>query len=198
MDEILDHQISKLKELETVGVGLFFLYCAERLYPLYKQFSEDSNWGDVVFLRTLLDTLWGGEWLTIREDKKWDEDKLNAQIPHADDFDNVSATYAQDFCICLDAAIMAITNSPNIELIEYVFEPIKIAVSIQEYGELEVGTEYEDEFDLKLSNSQLLKYEISSQNDAITLLSNSSVNSGILSTLNSLAVERAWSYSKLS
>lgn len=54
----------QLGELPEIRLAIFGASCCERLLPNYGRFALEVNWGDIVVLRSSLDTIW----LAIGED----------------------------------------------------------------------------------------------------------------------------------
>ena len=189
---------NRLNQSSSMFVGLLFTYCAELLLPLYETFSKKNNYGNLPDLKNVLDKLWNAPLAGPSMDYLGDSDKVNQQIPDIDKFDNLEATFAQDFCICLDAAILAYSNNREESLIEYFFEPLRLAVCHKKYGVLDVGSDLESEFEDYFSKSELLNAATSQLNKLFDSYETQvNFNENLIKTLRRNAIESSWSIDML-
>ncbi|WP_444923038.1 DUF416 family protein [Microbulbifer sp. DLAB2-AF] len=198
LERVIEGINNQLDKLPSPMVGIFFLSCAERLFPLFEEFSLKNSWGDANLLRDIINSLWtqwDSEGLLSYRDLA---EKVNAQLPDTDKYDNLEATFAQSLCISVDASLRAFSGKPVPSLVEYVFEPIKMAICYKKTGYLDVGSDGESEFEEYLINTELMKKEIHFQEEVIAFISSpSKLSVGALRLLRAAALDNKWSIAKL-
>lgn len=144
-DEVLRGLSAAVGGLSRRAQTALFALCGEALQPLFEQFHRESGWGDPTVLEQGLSSAWrfafGGR--PIGTDLL---DELGANIPHGDDFDSPSSTFAQDAVICIDAAVRAAAGTDVDPMwIEYALEPSTTAAALTGRGLVDVGSSAEDE-----------------------------------------------------
>ncbi|MFB4368011.1 MULTISPECIES: DUF416 family protein [unclassified Pseudomonas] len=113
---------SKLNKLNREQQLLFGILCCERMIPNYSRFKAETGWGDT-------DTLGEGiEYAYRCLDKEADItklDRLNAlcefSAPHADDFDSLYVSLAQDCCFSV-CCLLDFIKAPNSQAIAQIGE----------------------------------------------------------------------------
>jgi uncharacterized protein YjaG (DUF416 family) len=142
----IDHIVDRVGRLPVLLGGVYFACCGERLLPACRSFQLLSDFGDPAVLRQALDWFWN----MVAKEEGLDGgtlllDRIAAQTPDADDFDNVSATVAQDCCICIDAAIRALVCPGEMlaDWAEYPLEAVRVAVMADLTGFLDSGDDDE-------------------------------------------------------
>ena len=97
--------MARLAGLGSRGQLAFGAACCERLVPSYQAFSEDAGWGDGGMVRRALERIWrhlAGDSLAATEAMMLSAD-TEAMVPHADDFDSLYVSAAQDACFAICA-----------------------------------------------------------------------------------------------
>src|SRR5262245_2008320 len=128
-DRVIDELTGRVASLDRRRQAAFFAACGEALFPLYERFTRETGWGDVKTLRKGLDIAWRyAEDGTSKDVEELLRD-LESATPHADDFDNLISTYAQDAIICVDTALRATSSKEKVEpaCVEYALEPTKVS-----------------------------------------------------------------------
>jgi hypothetical protein len=92
-------------------------------------------------------------------------------MPHVDDFDpSHLAALAQNACICIDCALRwAIKNeSHKTDWVEYAFEPLRIAISLEMTGQLDMGAgKTEDRLRERIAADPRFRKELALQREDI-------------------------------
>ena len=189
----LDFEIKRIEaQLSTMAptsVGLFSCSAAERLLPLYQAFASENGWGDYAKLRSILDALWdynGGKCNSNPPFGLWLEEILKA-TPHADDFDSLLITSAQDTCICLDLAVRwtgSIEKDRSYAMTEYSLEGWRQLICYRETGYIDLGSGPEAAaFELQLLEHPFISAELARQHEDIATLQSQEEISQFVATL---------------
>lgn len=96
----------RLEKLESWQHVTFMACLCERMYPNYAMFCKQTEFGDGLLYRRILDLIW--ETLTVKDAKvNFDSqlEKLEEAIPAADDFDMYGVYPAIDACVALSELI---------------------------------------------------------------------------------------------
>ncbi len=154
----------------------FYASAAERFYPLYLAFSSAEDWGSPECVREYLDL---ARELVLNPENAPNHTHaarvgLLTQTPHADDFDSVETTFAQDVTILIDAALRASADEMADEdtPIEAAFEALRVALCMERYGFLDLGSgPMEGEFEQLFFESGTCAVEIVYQTQDLEALS---------------------------
>lgn len=145
LNEEIEHIGRRVARLEHPRAAAYFACCGERLLPLYRAFVRREQWGDPAVLRGALDAVWDaleravqGEWAGLAA-------AVELQTPHADDFDSLETTFAQDACFSAGMAVQALSGSAEPGWVEYTLEVLRVAVCVEQTGHMDLGSgpEYE-------------------------------------------------------
>lgn len=107
-----------LLRLDSDRMLVFGLLCAERMFPNYIAFQNESGWGDVSKVRDALVILLravSGQKPSF-DDVVMAAEACELQAPSSDDFDSIFVTAAQDFCFSI-CCLMDFLNSPDVSKI---------------------------------------------------------------------------------
>ncbi len=133
----------RLRGISSMQASLFYACCAERFFPLYAAFSEAEQWGDSEEVRKHLDLAWNAvqQQNLDHAAAKAALDGLLRQTPHADDFESVETTFAQDECLLISSALgfAAGIIDENAIPVDAVFEILRIAHCVESTGFLDLG-----------------------------------------------------------
>ena len=147
--EELTYDVStQLAGLEPLKNAEFSASCAERLMPLYQKFCVEQHWDHELQLREALSHAWNA----LREPSGVDHlegaiSRLEALVPHADDFDSPLITAAQDCAICTDLAVRWLLGRQALPSAspQYALEGIASAEAARRTGILSFGSTPDDE-----------------------------------------------------
>lgn len=133
----------RLRVITSMQASLFYTCCAERFFPLYAAFSQAEKWGDALEVRRHLDLAWDAA-LQQNLDRKLAQaalDGLLCQTPHADDFESVETTFAQDECLLISSALGCAADiiDENAIPVDAAFEILRVAHCVESTGFLDLG-----------------------------------------------------------
>lgn len=143
MDKYVAKMEHRLRIVSSAQASLFYTCCAERFLPLYAAFSKAEQWGDTEEVRSYLDLAWESalhQYLD-REVAQAALDGLLRQTPHADDFESVETTFAQNECLLISSALgyAAGIIDENAIPVDAVFEILRVAHCVESTGFLDLG-----------------------------------------------------------
>ena len=143
LDEHVAEMDRRLRATSSRQASLFYTCCAERFFPLYAAFSTAEQWGDTEEVRSHLDLAWESA-LHQRLDRKVAQaalDGLLAQTPHADDFESVETTFAQDECLLISSALGCAADiiDENAIPVDAAYEVLRVAHCVESTGFLDLG-----------------------------------------------------------
>lgn len=193
----IDLIIERVGRLSRPRQGVYFACCAERLLPAYEAFSSTSGWGRPEILRQALDHFWDQRPREPKDVADWLA-KTEEQTPHADDFDNLLATFAQDCCICVDAAVRSLDPGEELsaEWAQYPWEAVKVAVSESVMGAMDLGAGPEaDAWDREILKDDRVRAERAFHESLLAKLEGA--QSAPIQELRASAQKNAWSSAAL-
>ena len=138
----------------------------ERMYPNYAMFCKQTEFGDGLLYRRILDLIW--ETLTVKDAKvNFDSqlEKLEEAIPAADDFDMYGVYPAIDACVALSELIHSRLSG---ETLEHAIEVSK--TSITTVAMLEMTQEGREMTDEELKANPAVEQEWDIQWEILRLL----------------------------
>jgi uncharacterized protein YjaG (DUF416 family) len=143
LDEHIASMGHRLRAASSAQASIFYTCCAERFFPLYAAFSAAEHWGDTEYVRSYLDLAWDSAW-HLRLDRRAAQaalDGLLSQTPHADDFDSVETTFAQNECLLISSALghAAGIIDENAVPLDAAFEVLRVAHCVESTGFLDLG-----------------------------------------------------------
>lgn len=148
----------------------FTAFCAERLFPNYVAFSQETNWGDAKVLREALDEVW--RILLGKVVKKERIAKLMAlcdQVtPDTEDFDSIYASPALDATNAVYTTLMCVTDctiQKAVEVAGYVRDTVDMYV--QELEDLDYNDPH---FEKKILQHPLMVKELKKQREDLSVL----------------------------
>lgn len=143
LDEHIAEMDGRLRAMSSTQASLFYTCCAERFFPLYAAFSTAEHWGDTEAVRGYLDLAWEFALRPHldREAAQVALDGLLSQAPHADDFESVETTFAQDECLLISSALgyAAGIIDENAIPVDAAFEVLRVAHCVESTGFLDLG-----------------------------------------------------------
>ncbi len=117
----------RLGEAGKLAACHFMACLCERMYPNYAMFCKQTEFGDGLLYRRILDLIW--ETLTVKDAKvNFDSqlEKLEEAIPAADDFDMYGVYPAIDACVALSELIHSRLSG---ETLEHAIEVSKTSIT---------------------------------------------------------------------
>ena len=134
----------RLEKLESWQHVTFMACLCERMYPNYAMFCKQTEFGDGLLYRRILDLIW--ETLTVKDAKvNFDSqlEKLEEAIPAADDYDLYGVYPAIDACVALSELIHSRLSG---ETLEHAIEVSKSSITTVAMLEMtQAGREMTDE-----------------------------------------------------
>ncbi|GKN58633.1 TPA: DUF416 family protein [Klebsiella pneumoniae] len=134
----------RLEKLESWQHVTFMACLCERMYHNYAMFCKQTEFGDGLLYRRILDLIW--ETLTVKDAKvNFDSqlEKLEEAIPAADDFDMYGVYPAIDACVALSELIHSRLSG---ETLEHAIEVSKTSITTVAMLEMtQEGREMTDE-----------------------------------------------------
>jgi uncharacterized protein YjaG (DUF416 family) len=196
-DHLVERQVEQIRTAHRDAAAAFFCACAERFVPLYEAFCDLEQWGDPVLLRQTLDQAWaavsGGpaSALDARPD-------ILALTPHADDFDSIETTFAQDAAALVDAAAAAAGSGVVApDTVHAAFESLRTAATYAQTGYLDLGDTPEGaELERTIGDHPLIRTELALQEADLADLTKP-LDRVCVERLRARAVANRWTTAKL-
>jgi len=203
LDEHVAEIEGRLRAASSTQASLFYTCCAERFFPLYVAFSTAEQWGDTKEVRGYLDLAWESG-LHQRLDHKRAQaalDGLLGQTPHADDFESVETTFAQDECLLISAGLgnAAGIIDENAIPVDAAFEVLRVAHCVESTGFLDLGDDPRAAgVAAKFTAGESFLQEVKLQNEDLQeILDAPGIDNELVSRLRNRAVQNRYSVGRL-
>jgi hypothetical protein len=137
-EDDVDILSKSLKRMPVQRAAVVFMSSSQRLYPLYSKFIAKEKWVPSAELGLVLESLWNAVGVSRAPEPKVVESILMA-APDGGQFDNLEATLALDFCICLDAAARCLMSDRHLDfrVIDANLEAVRLPLCFQRSGFLD-------------------------------------------------------------
>jgi hypothetical protein len=137
-EDDVDNLSNSLKRMPVERAAVVLIASSQRLYPLYAKFSAKEHWAPSADLGVVLACLWNAIGTSMAPEPKIVESILMS-APDGEQFDNLEATLALDFCICLDAAARCLRADLHLDfrVIDANLEAIRLPLCFQRSGFLD-------------------------------------------------------------
>ncbi|MCX4246604.1 DUF416 family protein [Paraliomyxa miuraensis] len=203
LDEHVAEMDRRLRALSLAQASLFYACCAERFFPLYTAFSRAERWGDTKEVRNHLDLAWESALRQHldREVAQTALDGLLRQTPHADDFESVETTFAQDECLLISSALgcAADITDENAIPVDGAFEILRVAHCVESTGFLDLGDDPQAAMTLAdFTSSESFLQEVGFQDEDLReILAATKIDNELVSRLRNRAVRNQYSAIRL-
>ena len=137
-EDDVDTLAQSLKRVSIERASLVFVAASQRLYPLYSNFLSEEHWDPPENLGLVLESVWSAVASSNAPGPELAERILNS-TPDGEQFDNLKATLALDFCTCLDAAIRCLRSEARFDfrVIDANLEAIRMPLCFHRTGFLD-------------------------------------------------------------
>jgi uncharacterized protein YjaG (DUF416 family) len=203
LEERKEAIIEGLRAVDRHRVAIFSASVAERFVALYLPFQDGSGRGDHFALEQALDVTWtflfeGG---VSPEALRGHLSQVEELTPHAEDFDQLATTLAQDACICVDSAIRWCLEDERDRyphVVEYSFEALSAFVCHEKTGLLQLGDSEEGEaFEQALIHDSRVQQELRFQHQDLEDLLQGDRRAGLAQRLRKGSKMNCWTVEKL-
>ncbi len=196
-DHLVERQVARIRTARRDAAAAFFCACAERFIPLYEDFVRLEQWGDPALMRRTLDQAWAalpGD-TTPRPGARPD---ILAVTPHADDFDSIETTFAQDAAALVDAAVAAARHGiVEADTLHAAFESLRTAATYVQTGYLDLGDTPEGaELERTIGDHPLIRTELALQEADLAGLAEP-LDHASVERLRARAVANRWTTARL-
>jgi uncharacterized protein YjaG (DUF416 family) len=153
-------------------IAFAYLSC-ERVFPAYKYFSSEFDFGDPELLRAAIDFIYRSIFNSGYIDKErvsYFLPVIHENVPDTEDFDTVYVTYALDSGAIIYESINLLNNAGNERILKDI--STMSTDSVDCYIQMRDNMDYNDaDFEGKILNDKLMQTELAIQKGIISYLS---------------------------
>ena len=137
-EDDVDTLAKSLNRVSIERAAVVFVASSQRLYPLYADFVSKEHWAPSTDLGLVLESLWSAVALSKHHEPELAQLILKS-APDGEQFDNLEAALALDFCICLDAAARCLRSDARFDfrVIDANLEAIRLPLCFHRTGFLD-------------------------------------------------------------
>lgn len=137
-EDDVDNLAKSLKRMPIERAAVVFIASSQRLYPVYTEFLAKEEWVPTADLGLVLESVWNATGISKPLEPGVVESIVES-APDGEKFDNLKATLALDFCICLEAAARCLRSDIHLDfrVLDANLEAIRLPLCFQRSGLLD-------------------------------------------------------------